>query len=41
MVNADQSFPDRKLILFLTFSVIVVTLVLQGPVFHGSCESSV
>lgn len=31
MISADQSFPNRSLILFLTFSVIVVTLVLQGP----------
>ena len=31
MVNADQEFPARHLILFLTFSVIVVTLVVQGP----------
>lgn len=31
MINADQPFPDRNLILFLTFSVIVVTLVVQGP----------
>ena len=31
MVAIDQPFPDRSLILFLTFSVIVVTLVLQGP----------
>lgn len=31
MISADQPFPDRHLILFLTFSVIVVTLVLQGP----------
>ncbi len=30
-VTADQPFPDRSLILFLTFNVIVVTLVLQGP----------
>ena len=28
---SGQPFPDRSLILFLTFSVIVVTLVLQGP----------
>ena len=32
MISADQAFPDRNLILFLTFSVIVVTLVVQGPV---------
>ena len=31
MINADDFFPDRNLILFLTFSVIVVTLVVQGP----------
>jgi monovalent cation/hydrogen antiporter len=31
MISPSQSFPDRSLILFLTFSVIVVTLVLQGP----------
>jgi Na+/H+ antiporter len=31
MISQDQLFPDRRLILFLTFSVIVVTLVLQGP----------
>jgi len=31
VVAVDQPFPDRSLILFLTFSVIVVTLVLQGP----------
>jgi CPA1 family monovalent cation:H+ antiporter len=31
MISPDQLFPDRRLILFLTFSVIVVTLVLQGP----------
>src|SRR4030095_12820114 len=31
MISADQAFPDRNLILFLTFSVIVVTLVVQGP----------
>ena len=31
MISQDQLFPDRHLILFLTFSVIVVTLVLQGP----------
>jgi CPA1 family monovalent cation:H+ antiporter len=31
MISTDQSFPNRSLILFLTFSVIVVTLVLQGP----------
>ncbi len=31
LVAIDQPFPDRSLILFLTFSVIVVTLVLQGP----------
>ena len=28
---SGQPFPDRSLILFLTFGVIVVTLVLQGP----------
>jgi CPA1 family monovalent cation:H+ antiporter len=28
---SGEPFPDRSLILFLTFSVIVVTLVLQGP----------
>ncbi len=32
MISGDQPFPDRHLILFLTFSVIVVTLVVQGPV---------
>ncbi len=32
MINGDQPFPYRHLILFLTFSVIVVTLVVQGPV---------
>ena len=32
MINGDQPFPNRNLILFLTFSVIVVTLVVQGPV---------
>ncbi|MEO8186119.1 MAG: Na+/H+ antiporter [Burkholderiaceae bacterium] len=32
LIGGDQPFPDRSLILFLTFSVIVVTLVLQGPV---------
>ena len=32
MISGDQAFPDRNLILFLTFSVIVVTLVVQGPV---------
>lgn len=31
LISTGQSFPDRSLILFLTFSVIVVTLVLQGP----------
>ncbi len=31
VIGADQPFPDRSLILFLTFMVIVVTLVLQGP----------
>jgi CPA1 family monovalent cation:H+ antiporter len=31
MISQDQLFPHRRLILFLTFSVIVVTLVLQGP----------
>jgi NhaP-type Na+/H+ or K+/H+ antiporter len=31
MISGDQPFPDRNLILFLTFSVIVVTLVVQGP----------
>ena len=31
MINGDQMFPYRHLILFLTFSVIVVTLVVQGP----------
>ena len=31
IISQDQLFPDRDLILFLTFSVIVVTLVLQGP----------
>jgi Na+/H+ antiporter len=31
MISQDQLFPDRRLILFLTFSVIVATLVLQGP----------
>ncbi len=31
MMSANQPFPDRHLILFLTFSVIVVTLVVQGP----------
>jgi monovalent cation/hydrogen antiporter len=31
MISQDQLFPNRSLILFLTFSVIVVTLVLQGP----------
>lgn len=31
MMHANQPFPDRHLILFLTFSVIVVTLVVQGP----------
>ncbi len=31
VISQDQPFPDRSLILFLTFSVIVVTLVLQGP----------
>ena len=31
MISGDQPFPDRHLILFLTFSVIVVTLVVQGP----------
>ena len=31
MISPTQPFPDRSLILFLTFSVIVVTLVLQGP----------
>ncbi|MDQ3189271.1 MAG: Na+/H+ antiporter, partial [Pseudomonadota bacterium] len=30
MMSAGQPFPDRNLILFLTFSVIVVTLVVQG-----------
>ncbi|WP_046862829.1 Na+/H+ antiporter [Microvirga massiliensis] len=30
-VGPERPFPDRGLILFLTFSVIVVTLVLQGP----------
>jgi monovalent cation/hydrogen antiporter len=29
-VNGGGPFPDRELILFLTFAVIVVTLVLQG-----------
>jgi len=32
MIGGDQPFPNRHLILFLTFSVIVATLVLQGPV---------
>ena len=32
MIGGDQPFPHRHLILFLTFSVIVVTLVVQGPV---------
>jgi Na+/H+ antiporter len=32
MISQDQLFPYRHLILFLTFSVIVVTLVLQGPI---------
>lgn len=31
MLNATQPFPGRHLILFLTFSVIVATLVVQGP----------
>jgi CPA1 family monovalent cation:H+ antiporter len=31
VIAIDQPFPERSLILFLTFSVIVVTLVLQGP----------
>lgn len=31
VMSGDQPFPDRHLILFLTFSVIVVTLVVQGP----------
>jgi monovalent cation/hydrogen antiporter len=31
LIAGDQPFPDRSLILFLTFSVIIVTLVLQGP----------
>jgi monovalent cation/hydrogen antiporter len=30
VTNGDQPFPDRDLILFLTFSVILVTLVGQG-----------
>lgn len=30
-IAGDQPFPHRDLVLFLTFSVIVVTLVLQGP----------
>ncbi|HZA94564.1 MAG TPA: Na+/H+ antiporter, partial [Burkholderiaceae bacterium] len=32
VIGGDQPFPHRHLILFLTFSVIVVTLVVQGPV---------
>ena len=32
VIGGDQPFPNRHLILFLTFSVIVVTLVVQGPV---------
>jgi CPA1 family monovalent cation:H+ antiporter len=31
LIAGDLPFPDRSLILFLTFSVIIVTLVLQGP----------
>ena len=31
MLTSGQPFPDRHLILFLTFSFIVVTLVVQGP----------
>ena len=31
VLASGEPFPDRSLILFLTFSVIVVTLVLQGP----------
>jgi Na+/H+ antiporter len=30
-LTSGEPFPDRSLVLFLTFSVIVVTLVLQGP----------
>jgi len=33
MTTAGQPFPDRDLILFLTFSVILVTLVGQGLLF--------
>jgi Na+/H+ antiporter len=31
MVAPNQTFAERNLVLFLTFSVILVTLVLQGP----------
>ncbi|MGH6611746.1 MAG: Na+/H+ antiporter [Burkholderiaceae bacterium] len=31
MIGTGEPFPDRGLILLVTFSVIVVTLVLQGP----------